>query len=112
MAKNKAAEIEKRKPVARFRYPTQGGILSVAVWDKVVEGKNGETRTLYSITLQRSFYCDDKKAFDYCDLFREVDLPAMMIVLQQAAFHCSYLRRKAAQNEQGENGSQDDEIPL
>lgn len=49
---------EKKQPVFTWSHLTGSGRIEIAVWDKVVQGENGD-RVLYSVTCQRSYRKQD-----------------------------------------------------
>jgi len=63
---------EKKQPVFSWSHPTGSGRIEIAVWDKVVQGENGD-RTVYSVTCQRSYRKQDG-GFENTGAFWHTDL--------------------------------------
>lgn len=71
----------KKLPVKRIYYSVFGGSLSVSVWDKVLQLKDGD-RTVYSVSVQRSY--EENGARKWTNYLRESDLPVAVIALEDA----------------------------
>jgi len=63
---------EKKQPVFTWSHLTGSGRVEIAVWDKVVQGENGD-RVVYSVTCQRS-YRKQEGGFENTGTFWHTDL--------------------------------------
>ena len=63
---------EKKQPVFTWSQLTGSGRIEIAVWDKVVQGENGD-RVVYSVTCQRSYRKQDG-GFENTGTFWHTDL--------------------------------------
>lgn len=66
------ATTEKKQPVFTWSQLTGSGRVEIAVWDKVVQGENGD-RVVYSVTCQRS-YRKQEGGFENTGVFWHTDL--------------------------------------
>ena len=73
---------EKKQPVFTWSHATGSGRIEIAVWDKVVQGENGE-RVLYSVTCQRS-YRKQEGGYENTGTFWHTDLLVLAHGLQVA----------------------------
>jgi hypothetical protein len=73
---------EKKQPVFTWSHPTGSGRIEIAVWDKVVQGENGD-RVLYSVTCQRS-YRKQEGGYENTGTFWHTDLLVLAHGLQVA----------------------------
>jgi hypothetical protein len=73
----------KRGPIHRFRYHVPDGMLSVSVFDKVIE-RNAEEQVLYSVSVQRSYYSEKERKWLWTGYLRDGDVPVALVGLQEA----------------------------
>jgi len=76
------AQPEKKQPVFTWSHLTGSGRIEIAVWDKVVQGENGD-RVVYSVTCQRS-YRKQEGGYENTGTFWHTDLLVLAHGLQVA----------------------------
>src|SRR5689334_17576627 len=71
---------KKKKPVASFEFPVQGGRLQIAVWENT-HGSGSEEKITHNVTFKRSYYDSSKNQWGETSSLRLTDLPAMATAL-------------------------------
>lgn len=66
-------------PVKRFR----SGPISATIWENTTTDKEGETRSFFSISLDRA-YKDAQDNWQHANSYRVGDLPRAKLVLEKA----------------------------
>lgn len=69
------------KPIHSMDYPTHGGQISIGIWENLV-GDGDDKRTIYAVSVSRSY--NDGKEWKNTKSFRGVDLPVVIVGLQDA----------------------------